>query len=61
METPTDNELQDAIEEEVNGSELVNLRAVEIRELAAIPEANTPLHKSTRRANSGYEHSLDQA
>jgi hypothetical protein len=60
MEGLTDEMLQDA-SEDVNENDGASPRAVELRELAAIPEADTPSRKSKRRVNSGDEHSLDRA
>jgi hypothetical protein len=50
-----------AFEEEDRGDEPASPEAAQLRELATIPEVETPSHKSKRRANTGDEHSLDRA
>jgi hypothetical protein len=61
MDAYSEDELMEAFQEEVRGDELANPEAKRLRELATIPEADTPLHKSKRRVNFEDEHSLDRA
>jgi hypothetical protein len=60
VETYSEDELMDAFEDEVRGDEVENLVAMQLRELAAILEAETPSRKS-KRASTGDEHSLEWA
>jgi hypothetical protein len=60
-EAYSEDELMGVFEEEVRGDEWASPEAMQLRELAAIPEANTPSRKSKRQANSDDEHSLDKA
>jgi hypothetical protein len=60
-EAYSEDELMGAFEEEDRGDEPASPEAAQLRELATIPEVETPSHKSKRRANTGDEHSLDRA
>jgi hypothetical protein len=60
-EAYSEEELMGDFDEEGKGDELASLEAAQLRELAAISEAETPPHKSKRRAHSGDGHSLDKA
>jgi hypothetical protein len=61
VETYSEDELMDTFEDEVSGDEVASPVAMQLRELAAIPEAETPSRKSKRRASTDDEHSLEQA
>jgi hypothetical protein len=61
IETYSEDGLMDVFQEEVRGDEPACPDAMQLRELAAISEADTPSHKSKRRTNSEDEHSLDRA
>jgi hypothetical protein len=57
----SDGELMNSSEEDARGGELVSPEAEQLRDLATIPEVESPSHKSKRRAQSGDEHSLVRA
>jgi hypothetical protein len=61
VEMYSEDELMDAFEDEVKGDEVASPVAMQLRELAAILEAETLSHKSKRRASTGDEHSLGRA
>jgi hypothetical protein len=53
-------ELHEAFDAQAPVHELANLMAESKKELATIPEVDTPSHKSKRRAESVNEHSLER-